>query len=340
MLIVEGEQLGDVQALGAVVHAVAAGGAGEHLAVHHAASDVQQGGPLGIGEGLVGLEGVQVGLQLLLIGHAGEDHGDAGHTLEEAEGPAHGALAGPQGAELLRLFIGQPGQAAAPQGLHDPDGDVPAVELGRLVPGLLEVPVQIVELELAELHVLPHRVQELPDHRQGAVGGKAQVADAAVPLLLQQILHHPILGGEVWLHVALVHVVEQIEVEVLHAAAAQLLLKNGLHPVGPDVVHIVAGELVCQEEALPGIAGQGLAHHHLGLAAVVAVGGVEVVGPPGHGGVHHPVHRGLVYILVPAAGQQGQAHAAKAQLGQGQVLKLLGNHRHTLLWFCCPHFTT
>ena len=38
--------------------------------------------------------------------------------------------------------------------------------------------------------------------------------------------------------------------------------------------------------------------------------------------------------------QAADEDAANAQLGQGQVLKLLGNHRHTLLWFCCPHFTT
>ena len=138
-----------------MVHAVAAGGAGQHLLPYHAGGHIQQGGLFSLTQRPVGFEGVQVGPQLLQAGHAGEHHSHAGHPLEEAEGPARHALLRPQDGQAGGVPVGQPGQPPAPQGLHHPDGDMAAVQLLRLGPGALEVPVQVVELELAELHVFP-----------------------------------------------------------------------------------------------------------------------------------------------------------------------------------------
>ena len=205
-----------------------------------------------------------------------------------------------------------------------------AVQLLRLGPGALEVPVQVVELELAELHVFPIGVQEALDHRQGAVGGEAQVPDAPGLLLAEQVLQHAVVRVQIGAHVALVYVVKEVEVEVVHAALLQLLLEDGLHPVRPDVGHVVAGEFGGQEPALPRITGQHAAHHPLGIAVVIAIGRVKVVGPPLHGQGHHLGHRRLVHVAVPTAGQQRQPHAAEAQHGQAQVLKVLVDHGMSL----------
>ena len=50
-----------------------------------------------------------------------------------------------------------------------------AVQLLRLGPGALEVPVQVVELELAELHVFPIGVQEALDQAFRVMGSGAGV---------------------------------------------------------------------------------------------------------------------------------------------------------------------
>ena len=163
------------------------------------------------------------------------------------------------------------------------------------------------------------------------------MADAAVFLLGQQVVIGAVLGVQVGVDVHLAHVVEQVEVEVLHLAFLQLLLENLLHLA--HVGQVVAGELGGQVELLPGMAGQGLAHHQLGVAVVVAPGGVVVVDAPGHGLVHHGKSGGLVnFGIVPI--HHRQAHGAHAQGGELYILKIAINHGYTLLFVLWHHYRT
>ena len=171
--------------------------------------------------------------------------------------------------------------------------------------------------------MLPIGLQEAPEHRQVPVAGEAQVADAAVLLLLHEIVKDAVLGVQVGVDVHLAHVVKQIEVEIIHPALFQLLLKD--LPYLGHVGQVIAGELVSQIEPVPGVLGQGLSHHQLGIAAVVAPGGVVVVHPAGHGLVHQSGGRRLVHLgVVPV--HDGQAHTAHTQGGQLQVLKFFVDH--------------
>ena len=148
------------------------------------------------------------------------------------------------------------------------------------------------------------------------------MADPPLGFLLQEVVHKAVLrlavvAGEG----VLVHVVQQIEIEVVHAAAAQLLLKDPLGRHGPHALDVlVAGELVGQVPALPRIPGQGFAETDLGFAAVVGMGGVEVIDAGGHRRVHHPVQMGLVDAAVV---QYRQAHGPKAEGGECFALKLV-----------------
>ena len=269
------------------------------------------------------MEGVKVGLHLLQVGHAGEDHGHAGDGLEEAEGPGGDGLIGAHGLQGRGLLLAETGQAAAPQGLHHPNRDAVLVQQIHLLLAALESPVDVVELQLAELHVLAVGLQEPLEHRHRPVAGKAQVADAAVFLLLHQIVIDAVLGVQVGVNVHLTHIVEQIEVEVVHLALLELLLEDLLH-LG-HVGQVIAGELVGNVEFLPGIPGQGLAQRQLRVAVVIAPGGVVVVHTAGHGLVHHLEGSRLVHLgVVPV--NNGQAHAAHTQGGQLQILKLFVDH--------------
>lgn len=99
------QQGGDIQPLRTVADAVVAGGAGKGGLADHALGLGQQAVHLPAAEGNPHLESGDVGLHLLQVGHAGENHGDAGNGLQEPEGPGRGWVPpgahGPQGGGLL-----------------------------------------------------------------------------------------------------------------------------------------------------------------------------------------------------------------------------------------------
>ena len=154
MLIVEGKQTGDIQPLGTVACAVAAGGAGKNAALNHVVGNAHQSVQLFLAQGLVLGEGGNIFFHLSEIRHTREYHCHAGNGLEEAESPTRDSLLRAQSLQLGGSVFRQCGQSAAAQRLHDPDGDVVPVQQFHLFVGLLEVPVQIIELDLTEFHLV------------------------------------------------------------------------------------------------------------------------------------------------------------------------------------------
>ena len=329
MFVVKFQQARDVQALRTVADAVVAGCAGQGDLLRHLSGDGEQRFHLRAGEGLVLLKGGDVGLELFHIGHARERDGHCGQALQKAERPGGDALLRAQGLEARLVFRRKMGELAAAQRLHHPHGDVVLPEQFDLGLRVLKVPVQIVDLQLAELHVLSIGVEEALQHRVGAVGGKAQMADAARGFLLHQIVVDAVLGVEVGVDVHLADVVEEVEVKILDAALFQLFFKNGFHHV--HVGKVVAGKLGGEEELLAGMARKRLAHHQFGISAVIAPGGVEVVDAVRKGIVHHGKRRRLVDLRVVSI-RHGQAHAAKAEGGELHILKIPVDHGNTSLF--------
>lgn len=150
--------------------------------------------PLRGREGLLRREGTNILLCLGQGGKAAEDHGDAGDALEEAEAPAGEALLRAQGPEFLHIPLRKLEELAAPQGFHDPDGEAAFPQKLHLGLGVLKGPVQPVELDLPELHVLATAVQKTGDGLWAAVGGETQVADATGLLLPEQEVQKTVLG--------------------------------------------------------------------------------------------------------------------------------------------------
>ena len=92
---------------------------------------------------------------------------------------------------------------------------------------MLESPVQVVELQLAEFHIFAIGVQEAFQHRQIAMAGKAQVPDAAVALLCHQIAVNMIFFiVQISVDIHFADIVEQVEIKVFHIQLFELGFKD------------------------------------------------------------------------------------------------------------------
>ena len=123
-------------------------------------------------------------------------HRDLGDALQEAERPGDGdARRGRRAARRASSF--SPRRASLPPqtGLHDPHGDAPLAQEVDLAAGVLELPVEVVDLKLAELHVLAVRLEEALHTGDVAVGREAQVTDAPRLLLREQVVEDAVRGG-------------------------------------------------------------------------------------------------------------------------------------------------
>ena len=202
-----------------------------------------------------------------------------------------------------------------------------SLENFTLLLGVLESPVKIIELYLAELHLVPAHLQELLKSFGGAVAGKAEVLYAAVRLLLKEVIKVFVLGVAVIAHGVLVDVVQQVEVEVLYPALSELLLKDRF---GVELLHtlddLMSGELIGKIKALPRIARKGLAYGKLGAAAVIGIGRVKVIDPARNGAVDHAVEGLLVDVLLSSAGNERETHRAEAERRELQLLEFVVYH--------------
>ena len=165
--------------------------------------------------------------------------------------------------------------------------------------------VQVVELQLHEFE-LRLLGEDAVEHLRLVVEGHAEVPHAALAPELRYDLEGPGLAVEV---VALdAHGVQQVVVEVVHAAAFELLLKKGQHVLA-GLEH-AGGELVRQDVALARVTrGEAVSDRKLALAVEVAVGGVEIGEAGGEELVHHLTYLFLVHLVA----EHGQAHHAETE---------------------------
>ena len=188
-------------------------------------------------------------------------------------------------------------------------------------------------MQLAELHLVAVAVQEVRQAGQVGMAGEAQMLDAALLLLLNEIVHDAPLGILVHMDGILIDVVQQVEIKIVHLTLLQLLLKDVGGVVG--LRHHVAGELGGQTEALAGVLFQTCTHHRLGHVLHIGPRGIVIVDAVGHGVIHHLLRLGRVDLPIL---QHRQAHGAKAQHRKLRSLEITIDHPVVLpilyfLWF-------
>ena len=100
----------------------------------------------------------------------------------------------------------------------------------HLFSAVLEGPIQIIELDLTELHIFAIGIQKTLQDIHAAMAGEAQMTDPAVLFLLHQIAVDPVLLViQVGVNIHFTDIVEEVKIEIVDAQLIQLTLKNLLH---------------------------------------------------------------------------------------------------------------
>ena len=201
---------------------------------------------------------------------------------------------------------------------------MPLIEKRHLFPAALESPVQIIELQLTEFHILSVGVKEAFQHIHTSMAGEAQMFDPPVSLLLHQIAVDTILFIiQIRVNVHLTDVMEEIEVKIFHLQLFQLPFEDLLHM--PPVGRIISRELGRDIELLPRMILQRLTHDDLRVLAVITPGRIIIIDSCRHRSIHHTKRGSLIDpAIIPI--EHRKAHSSKAKRGQLQFLKNRSDH--------------
>ena len=202
--------------------------------------------------------------------------------------------------------------------------DLPAA--AALDAGVVQIGVVELDLHKFQLRVVG---EDLVQHGGLVVEGHAHVAHLSLGFQLLHCLKSA--AGREFFVIVGVQCVEQVVVEILHAAGVQLGLQKGA-----DVrlgLETAVGQLVGQRVGAAGMPlHQRGADGGLAFAVQIGVGGVKIGEAPFQKQVHHLAELGVVHFAVF---QHGQAHTAKAQ----RLARDTGFHRSLLfILFIVPHF--
>ena len=171
------------------------------------------------------------------------------------------------------------------------------------------MPLQPVELNLAELHIVSKRIEEAVHGLKRAVHGKSEVTDFSCGLLCFQECHEFRLY--VVVDVQLADIVDKVKIEIIGLEFFHLAGEDFLHPA--EVCRVISRKLCCEIEALSRIVFEYPAHHRLGVFAVVSPCGIKIVDAGSKGRGDHI--RGCFFInpaLVSV--NNGKPHGTEAEL--------------------------
>ena len=243
--------------------------------------------------------------------HAGEDAEDVRVAGRVAERPCGVAGVGVGLAENFSRFGGERGERAAAQRFHDDDRNAGFRQNFVLFAGTVEFPVEVVELNLREIPFL--RIDDGLECFRSVVEGETELADLSLFFHLLEKFASMEFFRE--FPVRLVEGVEHVEVEVIGLAAGELFLEDAFD-VGflfcePD------GHFVREIVGVTGIGFEEFAETFFAFAAVVHVGGVEVVASGEHGAVDHLFDGGIINRGI-VGGDAGQSHASEPEKGYGE----------------------
>jgi len=183
------------------------------------------------------------------------------------------------------------------------------------------VPVEVVHLQLHELHV---RVsgEQLVEDLGAVVDGEPDVADLPSRLLLGDEIPHVEL---VELRGACAtHVVEQVEVDVIDTQAVERRLEIALRdlPAGHGPGEALGGNGI----RIPRVTrGERLPERCLRCTIMVNICGVEIGAPALEEDIDHLLELLDVDALLVGGVEQRQTHAAEAELGCGEKFVVHGD---------------
>ena len=243
--------------------------------------------------------------------------------------PAGGGIRLAYGAQLRHLLLGKGGEPSAAHALHHHHLQSVTADDLHLAFGVLQLPVQVIELDLHKIEYALVSCQEFVDGgRRNGVRAESEMTDLPQLLLLFEIADDVELGVVVYRDRFLVDIVEQVEIEKVCSALLKLLMKNAVHRgIRPSrqpadeaehavslLFHHVAGEFAGQKIAVPRILFQRLADKGLRLPRVIAVGRVVIIDPVAHGVIDDlPGFFPVDLFSLPL--DRGETHVAHSESG-------------------------
>lgn len=299
--IVDGEERRDIDRLRTVITAIAASRAGNLQVIVEFLTGLHQSGLVLCGKSALGLEGLHVVNDLIHGGHAAENDLYAVKTLQPAECPACDAPIGMLCLEDSLCLRSKGRKASAADRLHDNYRNITGMYRLILSLGGAVLPVEVVELELAELPI--GVVRELLEVLHLCVGGEAQMLDASGLLLLDEVLDAAAVY--VLLPSVVKNSVDEVEINVVSLELRKLLLKDCL-VIGVCEDEVLGSELIALTRTLF----HGLAEELLTLSAVVGICGIKIGNAVSHGVVDYRLRLLAVdWSSLPYGRQTHVAHA-------------------------------
>ena len=158
--------------------------------------------------------------------------------------------------------------------------------------GILECPVQPVQLNLAELHMRPISLQETFHNLTASMCRKSKMMNTSILFLLHQIRKNMVFLIKVCVYVHLTDIVEQVEVEITDPTFLKLTFKNFLHLI--HIRQIIPRELGSKIIILSRVLVQYPSHDNLRIPSVVSPCRVIIIDALFHGICDHLC--GLLFI--------------------------------------------
>ena len=210
--------------------------------------------------------------------------------------------------EQVFVIFGKVSKSAAAHGFHDPDGDIAFGEELITFLCILECPIQVIELNLAEFHVRAGKIEEVFEMFVAAMGRKPEVFDASESFLFDKVSEYVPLRVAVDIDGGFADVMEEIEVKILDLTFFELFFKNFGRVIGIGVLvsRVFAGQII----AVSWVFAQNASSDDFGHTAVIGVSRIEVIDAILDGIVED--RRGVVFVD-GAVWQCGQAHHTEAE---------------------------
>ena len=195
---------------------------------------------------------------------------------------------------------------------------------------MLERPVQIVQLQLAEFHIFSIGFEEAAENIRLTMTGESEMADLTFVSFLDQVIVDAIFRIEICINIHFTYVMEKVEIEVIVTGLLQLFREDLLYL--RHIREIIPRELIREIITVARVLPERLAQDDLRVAVMVSECCIKVIDSCVKSLIHHLLCKFHIDLAVISV-DHGKTHGAKAECRKLNVLKISIQHRKILLHF-------
>ena len=200
---------------------------------------------------------------------------DIVQTLQVSECPGRGRFIRAISSQLLRNAFIKGCQLASSYRFHDPDRYASCGQDFVFFLSVLQGPVQIIQLYLAELQFIAVTVQKAVDSSRSRMSGETKMSDPSLVFLFDEIIDYPPFRILIYADGVFIDVMQQIEIKVIDFHRLQLILEYFCRIIRASYLmsRVLSGDVI----RVTGIFLQGLAQFDLGIAVMIRLSCIKIV---------------------------------------------------------------